>query len=267
MNSNRPNILYIMTDDHAAHAMSCYGSRINRTPNLDRIANEGVRFDNCFCTNSICEPSRASILTGTYNHVNGVTTIGAHLDNRQENVAKILRRNGYRTAIVGKWHLGQGPAHWPTGFDHWSILQGQGPYFDPEMVSDGEKITYPGYTTDIITDLTLEWLDGRDGDKPFFLMYHHKAPHRPWEPDDKHARMYDDVEIPCPDTFDDDYSTRAEAARAARMRVDRDMTASDLKLRADTPEERRKPLVPPDRLEGYSLTTQEGETVTFGSQA
>ena len=225
----RPNILFIMTDDHAAHAMSCYGSRINQTPNLDRIAQGGMLFNNCFCTNSLCEPSRAAILTGTYNHINEVTTIGAHIDNRQENVAKILQRNGYQTAIVGKWHLGQGPAHWPTGFDYWNILQGQGPYFDPEMVCNGEKVQYEGYTTDLITDLSLEWLKERDKEKPFFMMYHHKAPHRPWDPDDKHADMYEDIDIPTPDTFDDDYSNRAAAAGAAQMTVAEHLTERDLK--------------------------------------
>ena len=225
----RPNILFIMTDDHAAHAMSCYGSRINQTPNLDRIAQGGMLFNNCFCTNSLCEPSRAAILTGTYNHINEVTTIGAHIDNRQENVAKILQRNGYQTAIVGKWHLGQGPAHWPTGFDYWNILQGQGPYFDPEMVCNGERIQYEGYTTDLITDLSLEWLKERDKEKPFFMMYHHKAPHRPWDPDDKHADMYEDIDIPTPDTFDDDYSNRAAAAGAAQMTVAEHLTERDLK--------------------------------------
>ncbi|MBQ43538.1 MAG: sulfatase [Gemmatimonadetes bacterium] len=225
----KPNILFIMSDDHASHAMSCYGSRINQTPNLDRIAREGMRFDNCFCTNSLCEPSRAGILTGTYNHVNGVTTIGAHLDNRLENVAKILQRDGYQTAIVGKWHLGQGTDHWPTGFDYWNILQGQGPYFDPEMVRNGEKVQYSGYTTDLITDLSLDWLKGRDRERPFFLMYHHKAPHRHWEPDDKHAQLYEDVDIPEPPTFDDDYSNRAHAAREARMRVADDLNELDLK--------------------------------------
>jgi arylsulfatase A-like enzyme len=224
----RPNILFIMTDDHAAHALSCYGSRINQTPNLDRIANEGMRFDNCFCTNSLCEPSRAAILTGTYNHVNKVTTIGAHIDNRQENVAKVLQRNGYQTAVMGKWHLGQGPAHWPTGFDEWNILQGQGPYFDPEMVRNGEKVQYEGYTTDIITDLSLDWLKGRDEEKPFFLMYQHKAPHRPWKPDDKHADMYEDIDIPLPATFDDDYEGRI-AAGEAKMTVANDLNATDLK--------------------------------------
>ena len=225
----KPNILFIMSDDHASHAMSCYGSRINQTPNLDRIAREGMRFDNCFCTNSLCEPSRAGILTGTYNHVNGVTTIGAHLDNRLENVAKILQRDGYQTAIVGKWHLGQGTDHWPTGFDYWNILQGQGPYFDPEMVRNGEKVQYSGYTTDLITDLSLDWLKGWDRERPFFLMYHHKAPHRHWEPDDKHAQLYEDVDIPEPPTFDDDYSNRAHAAREARMRVADDLNELDLK--------------------------------------
>ena len=225
----RPNILFIMTDDHAAHAMGCYGSVINQTPHLDRIAQDGMRFNNCFCTNALCEPSRATILTGTYNHINEVTTIGAHLDNRQENLAKILQRNGYQTAIVGKWHLGQGEAHWPTGFDYWNILQGQGPYFDPEMVRNGEKVQYEGYTTDLITDLSLEWLKERDKEKPFFLMYHHKAPHRPWDPDDKHADMYEDIDIPTPETFDDDYSNRAAAAGAARMTVAEDLTERDLK--------------------------------------
>ena len=227
--SEKPNIIFIMSDDHAAHAMSCYGSRINQTPNLDRIAREGMRFDNCFCTNSICGPSRATILTGTYNHVNGMTTLASRLDNRQLNFAKLLQHSGYQTAMIGKWHLGQGPEHWPTGFDYWNILQGQGPYFDPEMVCDGEKIRYHGYTTDIITDLCLDWLQQRDSDRPFCLLYHHKAPHRHWEPDDKHAQMYDDVDIPEPETFDDDYSNRAAAAAEAKMRIDRDLNDQDLK--------------------------------------
>ncbi|MCK5801817.1 MAG: sulfatase-like hydrolase/transferase, partial [Lentisphaeria bacterium] len=266
MSASRPNILFIMTDDHAAHAMSCYGSRINSTPNLDRIANEGVRFDNCFCTNSICEPSRASILTGTYNHVNGVTTIGAHLDNRQENVAKILQRNGYQTACIGKWHLGQGEAHWPTGFDHYNILQGQGPYFDPEMVRDGEKVRYEGYTTDIITDLALDWLGARDEERPFFLTYHHKAPHRPWEPDEKHARMYEGVDIPEPDTFEDDYSNRAEAAREAQMRIDRHMIPTDVKI--EPFEEQSQPfgknhMAPPAEGETRVVTTTDGQKVSL----
>ncbi len=229
MSDKRPNILFIMSDDHAAHAMSCYGSRINETPNLDRIAKEGMRFDNCFCTNSICEPSRAAILTGTYNHVNGVTTIGAHIDNRINNVAKVLQGNGYQTAIIGKWHLGQGPEHWPTGFDYWNVLPGQGAYHNPRMVEMGEDREYTGYVTDLITDMSLDWLQQRDESKPFFLMYHHKAPHRHWEPDDKHAKMYDDIDIPEPETFNDDYSNRSRAAVEARMRIDRDLNEQDTK--------------------------------------
>jgi arylsulfatase A-like enzyme len=239
---SRPNILYIMSDDHAAHAMSCYGSRINQTPNLDRIANEGMRFDNCFCTNSICGPSRATILTGTYNHVNGMTTLSSKLDNRQLNFAKLLQQDGYQTAVIGKWHLGQGPEHWPTGFDYYNILQGQGPYFNPEMVCNGEKITYPGYTTDIITDLSLDWLEKRDPDRPFCLLYQHKAPHRSWEPDEKHAHMYDDVDIPEPETFNDDYANRAAAATEAKMRVESDLNDRDLKQPVPeglTPEEEK----------------------------
>jgi len=230
----RPNILFIMSDDHASHAMSCYGSRINETPNLDRIANGGARFDNCFCTNSICAPSRATILTGTYNHVNGVTTLGAKIDGRQDNVAKQLRASGYQTAIVGKWHLGHGGHHDPTGFDYWDVLPGQGDYHDPEMSRMGESRRIDGYVTDIITDLSLDWLAGRDRDRPFFLMLHHKAPHRWWEPDEKHANLYDDVDIPEPETFWDDYENRASAAGEARMRVDRDLTERDLK--GPTPE-------------------------------
>ena len=242
MKDTRPNILFIMTDDHAAHAMSCYGSRINETPNLDRIAEGGMRFDNCFCTNSICTPSRAVILTGQYSHVNGVTTLASKLDGRRENVAKILQRNGYQTAMIGKWHLGHGGIHDPTGFDYWIVLPGQGLYHNPVMDEMGERKVIPGYATDIITDISLDWLRDRDPDRPFFLMCHHKAPHRPWEPDDKHAHLYDDVDIPEPETFDDDYSDRAAAAAAAKMRVDRDLTATDLKQPVPeglTPEEEK----------------------------
>ena len=225
----RPNIVFIMSDDHAAHAMSCYGSRINETPNLDRIANNGIRFDNCFCTNSICGPSRATILTGTYNHINGVQCLQMGLDNRQNNFAKVLQKDGYQTAIVGKWHLGEAVENQPAGFDYWNVLPGQGLYHNPVMIEMGEEKTFPGYVTDIITDYSLDWLKNRDPERPFMLMCHHKAPHRKWEPDEKHAHMYDDVDIPEPETFNDDYSNRAEAAAAAKMRVECDLDAKDLK--------------------------------------
>ncbi|MEZ4675238.1 MAG: sulfatase-like hydrolase/transferase [Caldilineaceae bacterium] len=221
MPTTRPNILFIMSDDHAAHAMSCYGSRINRTPNLDRIANGGMRFNNCFCTNSICTPSRASILTGTYNHINNVTTLSTPMDNRLQTFPKLLQEVGYQTAIFGKWHLGQGADHCPTGFDDWAVLPGQGLYHNPDLIfkgpDGGERRTVHGYVTDIITDLSLDWLKGRDADRPFCLMYHHKAPHREWEPDEKHAHLYLNEEIPEPETLYDDYAGRAAAAAAAEI--------------------------------------------------
>lgn len=229
MSDSRPNILLVMSDDHAAHAISAYGSRINATPRLDQLARGGMRLDRCFCTNSICTPSRATILTGTYSHINGVTTLRTHLDNRQVTFPKLLRAAGYRTAIVGKWHLGHGGNADPAGFDYWNVLPGQGDYHDPEMIEMGVRRRYAGYATDLITDLALDWLRERDRDHPFCLLVHHKAPHRPWEPDDKHAVMYEDVDIPEPETFDDTYEHRARAAAAATLRVDRDLGQRDLK--------------------------------------
>ncbi|MGJ3244073.1 MAG: sulfatase family protein [Opitutales bacterium] len=227
--ARQPNILFIMCDDHAAQAIGAYGSRINQTPNIDRLAKEGMRFDHCYVTNSICTPSRAAILTGTHNHINRVTTLSTHLDNRMPHVAKHLQQGGYTTAIFGKWHLGEGPAHCPTGFDAWSVLPGQGDYYDPAFYEpDGEK-RVAGYCTDIITDKCLDWLKRRDADKPFFLMCHHKAPHRPWDPKPEHRHLYTDP-IPVPETFDDTYENRASAAKNARMRIKRDMTYGDLDL-------------------------------------
>jgi arylsulfatase A-like enzyme len=230
--ADRPNILFIMSDDHAAHAMGCYGSRINETPNMDRIAAGGMRLDNCFCTNSICTPSRAVILTGTYNHVNGVTTLSTPMDNRLQTFPKRLQAAGYQTAVIGKWHLGIGPQHCPTGFDYWNVLPGQGLYHDPEMIEmapSGERTVFKGYVTDRITDMSIDWIRRRDKDRPFCLLCHHKAPHRHWEPDAKHAHLYDDVEIPEPETFNDDYANRAAAAEAARMRIGRDLNEIDVK--------------------------------------
>ena len=242
MKNKRPNILFIMSDDHASHAMSCYGSRINETPHLDRIAQGGMRFDNCFCTNSICTPSRATILTGTYNHVNNVTTLASKMDGRQLTFPKLLQKQGYQTAVIGKWHLGHGGIYDPTGFDYWNVLPGQGLYHDPEMFEMGEKKVFKGYVTDIITDFSLDWLRERDKNRPFCLLCHHKAPHRQWEPDEKHARMYEDIDIPEPETFNDDYSNRARAAAEAKMRVERDLNPGDLKQPVPqdlTPEEEK----------------------------
>lgn len=232
----RPNILFIMADDHAAHAISAYGSRINQTPNLDRLAKEGMRFNNCFAVNSICAPSRAAILTGKYSHRNGVTVFN-RFDGSQWTVAKALQAAGYHTGMIGKWHLVSDP----TGFDYWTILPGQGKYHAPDFIEMGTRKQVPGYTTDLITDFSIEFLKRRPKDKPFFLMCHHKAPHRPWEPDAKHAQLYDGVDLPEPATFNDDYATRGDAAREATMRIDRDLTRNDLKL------------TPPAELKGPAL--------------
>jgi len=233
MSTSSPNIVFIMSDDHASHAMSCYGSRINQTPQIDRIANEGARFDNCFCTNSICTPSRAAILTGTYNHINNVTTLQTPLDNTKPTFVKEFQANGYQTAMFGKWHLGQGPDYCPTGFDEWAILPGQGLYHNPEFVfkgpDGGEKRVVQGYVTDLITDMSLNFLKQRDPQRPFMMMVHHKAPHRPWEPDEKHAHLYLNEEIPEPETLYDDYVNRTSAAAAAEMRVGVHMRPIDIK--------------------------------------
>jgi len=226
----QPNILFIMSDDHAAQAISAYGSGLNHTPNLDRLAREGMRLDNCYVTNSICTPSRAAILTGTYNHVNRVTTLDTHIDNRLPNVAKHLKQAGYQTAIFGKWHLGEGRAHEPTGFDEWSVVPGQGEYFDPIMIDRDGPRAFPGYATDIITDKSLDFLERRDKSRPFFLMCHHKAPHRNFACHPKYASLYEDEDLPLPESFDDDYANRAVAAAEARMRIKSDMTYDDLGL-------------------------------------
>jgi arylsulfatase A-like enzyme len=221
----RPNIVFIMTDDHAAHAISAYGSRINQTPNIDRLAREGMRLDRCFVENSICTPSRAAILTGKYSHKNG-TPVFNTFDGSQPHVAKYLHQAGYYTGIVGKWHLGSEP----TGFDFYTVLPGQGLYHNPAFLTAEGRHTNSGYATDLITDLAIDFVKNRPADKPFFLCLHHKAPHRPWEPDAKHAKMYDDITIPEPPTLRDDYRTRTDAAREATMTIARHLNNRDLKL-------------------------------------
>lgn len=225
----RPNIVFIMADDHASKAISCYGAGINHTPNLDRIANEGMKFNHCYVTNSICTPSRAAILTGTHNHVNGVMTLDSKINKHMPNVAKHLRVGGYQTAMIGKWHLGEGEAHEPTGFDYWEVVPGQGEYHDPQFIGPNGIVREKGYATDIITDKSLDWIKARDTKKPFFLMCHHKAPHRSWECDPKHKDLYKDP-IKVPDTFTDDYKNRAKSAAASKMRVAQDLTYFDLGL-------------------------------------
>ncbi len=232
----RPNVLYIMADDHAAHAISACGSKINKTPNIDRLAREGMRFANCFVTNSICTPSRAAILTGKYAHINGVPVFN-RFDGSQPTLARYLQAAGYHTGMIGKWHLGSDP----TGFSYWNILPGQGAYHDPVFIDMGTRKKHRGYCTDLITDFALAFLQKRPKDKPFFLCCHHKAPHRPWQPDEKHRKKWQNVTVPEPATFNDDYATRSDAAREATMRIDRHLTPTDLKQK------------PPADLSGQAL--------------
>ncbi|MFB3827044.1 MAG: sulfatase [Bryobacteraceae bacterium] len=222
----RPNILYIMADDHASHAIGAYGSRINQTPNIDRIARGGMRFDNCFCTNSICTPSRGAILTGQYSNVNGIYTLADELDGSRQNVAKLMQSAGYQTGMIGKWHLKNDP----TGFDFWRVLPGQGVYHNPVFIEmGGEKKKYDGYCTDLIADFSLDFLKKRDKNKPFFLMSHHKAPHRPWDPDEKHAKMFEGRDVPEPSNLYDHYENRSRAAANATLKVGESMNKRDVK--------------------------------------
>lgn len=229
----RPNIIFIMTDDHTTQAMSAYGSVINQTPNMDRIASSGIRFDNAFVTNSICAPSRAVILTGKFSHLNGVINNAQTFDGSQQTFPKLLQGAGYQTAMVGKWHLRSDP----TGFDYWNILPGQGHYYNPDFIEMGERSQREGYVTTLTTDYALDWVDKRDKEKPFYLMLHHKAPHRNWMPDTKHLNMYDDVDLPMPDNFFDSFENRGTAAETQEMSIVEDMyDIYDLKLMYKTAE-------------------------------
>ncbi|MUP44335.1 DUF4976 domain-containing protein [Gramella sp. BOM4] len=197
----RPNIVFIMADDHAEQAISAYGhplSQLAPTPNIDRIANNGARFINNFNTNSICGPSRAVILTGKFSHVNGFRMNGEVFDGSQPTLPKYLKKAGYQTAIVGKWHL----HGLPQGFDYWHVLNDQGNYYNPEFIKDQDTTIIEGYTTDIITEMGIDWLSNRrDKDEPFFLMVHHKAPHRNWMPPIRHINTYDSIKFPLPETY------------------------------------------------------------------
>ncbi len=229
--NERPNIIFVFTDDHAQHALSAYGSVINRTPNMDRLAREGMLFHEVFVANSICAPSRATLLTGKHSHLNGQLTNRDRFDGAQQTFPKLLQQAGYATAMIGKWHLQSDP----TGFDHWDILPGQGSYYNPDFLTPEGRHQVTGYVTDIITDKCIAWLEnGRDRDKPFLMMYHHKAPHREWMPGPDHLTVYDDVQIPEPPTLFDDYEGRGTAAREQEMEIGRHMYLGyDLKVPPD----------------------------------
>lgn len=221
------NILYIMTDDHSYQTISAYDKRYINTPNIDRIANEGVRFCNSYVGNSISGPSRAIMLTGKFSHKNGFRTNSDLFDGAQQTFPKLLQQAGYQTAMVGKWHL----TSLPTGFDYWNILPNQGEYYNPDFNEMGEEKQIEGYATNITTDIALDWLDNkRDKNKPFCLLLHHKAPHRTWMPDTCDLRLYDDIVYPVPETFYDDYEGRT-AAREQKMSIIQDMNVVyDLKM-------------------------------------
>lgn len=228
----RPNILFIMSDDHAYQAISAYSKRLTSTPNIDRIANEGMLFTNACVTNSICAPSRAVILTGKHSHLNGKTDNVFPFDTTQVTFPQLLHAAGYQTAMFGKLHFGNSP----KGFDEFKILPGQGTYYNPDFITKNEgKIRVEGYTTDLITDLTVDWLDEeRDTTKPFLMMYLHKAPHREWLPPPRHFKEFTKKTFVEPETLFDDYKGRGTAAKTAEMNLLTHMNwAGDSKIRPD----------------------------------
>jgi arylsulfatase A-like enzyme len=231
-----PNIIFIMSDDHAWQAVSAYNEHLAEvapTPNIDRIARAGMRFDRCLVTNSICGPARATILTGKYSHLNGFKANQDEFDGNQQTLPKLLQEAGYATSIIGKWHLGSEP----TGFDHWDILPGQGHYYNPDFINKDGRYNVHGYVSDIITDKAIDWLsESTDPSRPFFLMVHHKAPHREWEPGPKYLHHFEGLEFPEPHNLFDDYEGRGTAAKEQDMSIEHTMRMeADLKMwAADT---------------------------------
>jgi arylsulfatase A-like enzyme len=229
--SSRPNIIYIMSDDHAYQAISAYGYGLNHTPNIDKLADQGMLFTRAFVTNSICGPSRAVMLTGKHSNVNGFMDNHSTFNGGQQTVAKLLHNAGYQTAVIGKWHLVSDP----QGFDYWNIVPGQGDYYNPDFIENGTRKRVPGYVTNITTDFAINWLDQRDKSKPFFLMYQQKAPHRNWMPEEKYYHLFDSTQFPVPSNYFDDYSTRTKAAREQEMEIASDMHFGyDLKVHVDS---------------------------------
>lgn len=221
------NIVFIFCDDLTNQSISAYGHKLNllQTPNIDRLAKEGMLFQRCMVPNSICGPSRAVIQTGKYSHLNGFYHNGSRFDSSQPTFQKILKQAGYQTAVIGKWHLVSDP----VGFDHWHILPGQGQYYNPPMIRNGEQVKHEGYTTDLISDFSIEWLKNRDKSKPFLLMSQHKAPHREWAPALRHLGWNEDREFPEPETLFDDYSGRGQAEHEQDMTLEKTFSLRDSK--------------------------------------
>ena len=223
----RPNIILIVADDHARQAVSAYDSTLIRTPSIDRIAEEGLLFSNAFVTNAICGPSRAVMLTGKYSHKNGLRDNRDRFDGDQPTFPKFLQETGYQTMVIGKWHL----RSLPQGFDYWSILPGQGEYYNPRFIRLGDTVRLTGYVTDLITDVAIEALRARDSSKPFCLLYHHKAPHRNWMPNIPQLELFNDRTFVPPENFFDTYATRSRAAAEQEMEIGRHLfDGFDLKL-------------------------------------
>ena len=234
----RPNILFIMSDDHAWQAVSAYHHPVGElapTPQIDRIANEGMLFHNMYVANSLCGPSRACIMTGKFSHINGFRRNGDRFDGDQWTFPKVLRDNGYQTAVVGKWHLESEP----QGFDFWQVLPGQGHYYNPDFITPDGTVRMEGYVSDVITDLALGWLDTISKDEPFLLMFQHKAPHREWLPAPEYLDLYHSVVFPEPANFFDDHSGMGQAARDAEMLISEHMgITSDNKIHPDIEKEK-----------------------------
>ncbi len=232
----RPNIIYMMSDDHGYQAISAYGYGLNHTPNIDRLADQGMLFTRAFVTNSICGPSRAVMLTGKHSHINGFMDNHSTFNGNQQTVAKLMHDAGYQTAVIGKWHLISDP----QGFDYWNIVPGQGDYYNPDFIENGVRKRVPGYVTNLTTDFAINWLNNRDKEKPFFLIYQQKAPHRNWMPEEKYYHLFDSVQFPVPSNYFDNYNTRTRAAHEQEMEIATDMNyAYDLKLAFDLTKEER----------------------------
>ncbi len=260
LTGSRPNIVFVFSDDHAAHAISAYGSRLCKTPNIDRIAHDGVRFANNFCGNALCGPSRATVLTGLHSHQNGFMRNGNTFDGSQPTMPKALQQAGYATAIFGKWHLESEP----QGFDRWAVLPDQGQYYNPDFLTPTGRVRKEGHVTDLTTAMAIEWLEReRDPSKPFLLMCQHKAPHREWMPAPQDLGLYRDVELPLPETLFDDYRTRIPEAAQTEMEIQKDLYLQYDLFLEPTDAERAAAKGPDQWWDGMMRRMTESQRATF----